>query len=183
MKTKLADLWKPAMGINIKDLKPGIFLFQFYHKDDLSWVQNNGPWTFDNALLVLNIIKSGEDPTKVSFLKPIFGFKSMIYQGVYVWDSSRKLGKFFGTFLHYDLKNNSSIWREFMRIRVRLDIRKPLKRRKKICKKDKSEVVVNCKYEKLGEICFLCGLLFHTDRFCPKNLEATKLGYVFDLDV
>lgn len=31
MKSKLADVWRPIHGINIKDLKPGIFLFQFYH--------------------------------------------------------------------------------------------------------------------------------------------------------
>lgn len=34
-KTKLADVWKPTMGINIKELTTGIFLFQFYHKEDL----------------------------------------------------------------------------------------------------------------------------------------------------
>lgn len=65
MKSKLADLWKPAMGINIKSIKKRLYLFQFYHKDDLNWVINNGPWTFDNVLLVSNIIKAGEDPTKV----------------------------------------------------------------------------------------------------------------------
>lgn len=36
MRTKLADLWRPAIGINIKSLKSGIFLFQFYHKDDMN---------------------------------------------------------------------------------------------------------------------------------------------------
>lgn len=35
MKAKLADIWRPVRGINIKDLKPGIFLFQFYHIDDM----------------------------------------------------------------------------------------------------------------------------------------------------
>ncbi|KAL8093379.1 hypothetical protein AgCh_035304 [Apium graveolens] len=71
MKSKLADLWKPAMGINIKSIKEGLYLFQFYHKDDLNWVINNGPWTFDNVLLVSNIIKAGEDPTKVPLSKEI----------------------------------------------------------------------------------------------------------------
>lgn len=27
MKSKLADIWRPTMGINIKELKPGLFLF------------------------------------------------------------------------------------------------------------------------------------------------------------
>ena len=45
------------------------------------------------------------------------------------------LGDFFGEFLEYDSKNNSSLWREFMCIKVRLDVRMPLKRKKKITKK------------------------------------------------
>ncbi|KAL8106936.1 hypothetical protein AgCh_023655 [Apium graveolens] len=36
MKTKMADVWRPTMGINIKEIEPGIFLFQFYHKEDIS---------------------------------------------------------------------------------------------------------------------------------------------------
>lgn len=27
MKSKLADVWRPAMGIHIKELEPGFFLF------------------------------------------------------------------------------------------------------------------------------------------------------------
>lgn len=48
-KIKMADLWKPAMGIN---MKPLLFLFQFYHRDDIQWVVSNDPWIFDGALLV-----------------------------------------------------------------------------------------------------------------------------------
>lgn len=33
------------------------------------WVRNGGPWSFDNALLVLNVISPGEDPTKVPLLE------------------------------------------------------------------------------------------------------------------
>lgn len=59
-----------------------------------------------------------------------------------------------------------------MRLKIRVDFRKPLTRKKKICKKDKSEVIVQCKYEKLGDFCFVCGLLSHTERFCKKKLEG-----------
>ncbi|XP_074355968.1 uncharacterized protein LOC141695634 [Apium graveolens] len=138
MKTKMADLWKPAMGINIKDLKPGLFLFQFYHKDDMKWVSSNGPWTFDGALLVTNVIKVGEDPTRVSLFEVDFWIQIHDLPVGYMSEVvGKQLGNFFGSFLQYDSKINSSIWREFMRLRVRVDIRKPLKRRKKICKKDK----------------------------------------------
>lgn len=59
-----------------------------------------------------------------------------------------------------------------MRLKIRVDVRKPLKRKKNIVKKDKPEVVVNFKYEKLGEFCFICGLLSYTERFCKKKLDG-----------
>lgn len=37
-----------------------------------------------------------------------------------------------------------------MRLKIRVEVRKSLKRKKKICKKDKSEFVVQYKYERLG---------------------------------
>lgn len=53
-----------------------------------------------------------------------------------------------------------------------MDVRRPLKRKKKICKRDKSEVIVQCKYERLGDFCFIYGLLSHTKRFCKKKFEG-----------
>lgn len=59
----------------------------------------------------------------------------------------KKLGDFFGEFSEYDQKNNTSIWRECIRINVRLDVRKPLKFRKKIVKQNGTEVIVMRIYE------------------------------------
>lgn len=62
MKTKMVGIWRPIIGINIKEIKSGLFLFQFYHKDDLVWVQKGGPWSFDNTLLVFNNIALAGGP-------------------------------------------------------------------------------------------------------------------------
>lgn len=83
----------------------------------------------------------------------------------------KQLGDFFGEFVQYDAKNNSSIWMEYMRIKIRVDVRKPLKRRKKIKRKNGTEFMVTCKYERLGEFCFICGLMSHTERFCRRNID------------
>lgn len=65
MKSKMADVWKPAMGINIKEIETGIFLFQFYHKEDLQWVMRGGPWSFDKAMLIVTPIPDGKEPPQV----------------------------------------------------------------------------------------------------------------------
>ena len=172
MMSKMADVWKPAMGINIKELDTGVFIFQFYHNEDMRWVLNGGPWSFDNAMLVMETIPLGVEPMKVSLWHLNIwiqihdlptGFMSEIV--------GKQLGNFFGEFLEYDPKNNSSIWRECMRLKIRLDVRKPLKRKKKITRKNGGDFIVNCKYERLGEFCFICGLISHTDRFCRRFLD------------
>lgn len=177
MKSKMADIWKPAMGINIKTLRPGLYLFQFYHKDDMMWMMNNGPWTFDNAILVTSIIPAGGDPTKVPLHEVEFWIQLYdIPSGLMTEAVGKQLGNFFGSFVKYDSSNNTSIWREYMRLRIKVDVRRPLKRKKKICRRDRTECVVHCKYEKLGDFCFLCGLLTHTERFCKKRLEKNVIS-------
>lgn len=171
MKSKLADVWKPMMGINIKELEQGIYLFQFYHQDDMQWVSNGGPWMFDNAMMILEKVAPGEDPLQVQLWHlNIWIQLHDLPMGFMSETVGQQLGNFFGEFVQYDAKNNSSIWREYMRIKIRLDVRKPLKRKKKIVKKDGKEIIVNCKYERLGDFCFSCGMVTHTDRFCRKFL-------------
>lgn len=55
MKTKMVDVWKPTTSINIKKIDMKIFFSQFYHKEDMLWVFNGGPWSFDNAMLIVDI--------------------------------------------------------------------------------------------------------------------------------
>lgn len=49
-----------------------------------------------------------------------------------------------------------------------MDVRKPLKRKKKLVKRDWTKVIVTCKYKRLGEFCFTCGILTHTERYCTR---------------
>ncbi|XP_074346361.1 uncharacterized protein LOC141685139 [Apium graveolens] len=137
MKSKVADIWHPPRGINIKDLKPGIFLFQFYHADDKEWMLNGGPWNFDGAMLVLNKIRSGEDPLEVSLTYLQFWIQLVgVPSGLMIETTGKQLANFFGSFLAYEPNNNSSIWRDFMRIKISFDVRQPLKHKKKIRKKN-----------------------------------------------
>lgn len=69
MKSKLADVWRPSMGLSVKELDQGLFLFQFYRKEDMQWVLRGGPWSFDNAMVALDKVEAGQNPVDV---KPCF---------------------------------------------------------------------------------------------------------------
>lgn len=110
MKSKLPDMWKPAMGISIKDLEQDVFLFQFYKKEDMQWVMNGGPWSFDNVMLALETVTAGEDPANVrTWYVNIWIQLHNLPMGYMMEIVGRQLGNFFGEFLEYDAKNNTSI--------------------------------------------------------------------------
>ncbi|XP_074346135.1 uncharacterized protein LOC141684894 [Apium graveolens] len=98
-KSKIADVWKPTMGINIKELDNGIFLFQFFHKEDMQWVMKGGPWSFDNIMMILEPIGMGENPTKVK----LWSLKIWIQihdlpMGLMMESIGKQLGNFFGVY-------------------------------------------------------------------------------------
>lgn len=91
--------------------------------------------------------------------------------GYFSEKTGKLLGDFIGTFLEYDAQNSMSIWRDFMRVRTRLDVRYPLKRCKKLVLTGGRDVKVKFRYEKLPIFCYICGRIGHMDCFCPKILS------------
>lgn len=78
------------------------------------------------------------------------------------------LGDFIGEFLEYDAHNSANFWRQYMRIRVFIEVRQPLRRTKKIKRQGGDARVVGFKYERLDVFCYLCGMLGHMESCCEK---------------
>nr|XP_023904040.1 uncharacterized protein LOC112015827 [Quercus suber] len=60
----------------------------------------------------------------------------------------------------------------FMRVRVEVDITKPLCRGKKISWDEKGDGWVAFMYERLPNICYWCGLVLHDDKDCIQWLNS-----------
>ncbi|CAN1821827.1 hypothetical protein LINPERHAP1_LOCUS29698 [Linum perenne] len=60
-----------------------------------------------------------------------------------------------------------------MRIRVRLDVRRSLKR-EKIIRKSNKELKVTFMYERLPTFCYICGRIGHIDRFCEVRFRISE---------
>jgi hypothetical protein len=87
----------------------------------------------------------------------------------------KTLANYIGTFVEYDKNNKGSFWREYMRIKVRVDVRQPLKKDSRVKNQGGAWCIVNFKYEKLGVFCFVCGILGHSENRC-----ATRFSLVDD---
>ncbi|CAH9074324.1 unnamed protein product [Cuscuta europaea] len=62
-----------------------------------------------------------------------------------------------------------------MRIRVRIDLGKPLKRKLFLQKEEGVNFCVRFCYEKLPSFCFLCGIIVHAESHCPRKKRGHEL--------
>jgi hypothetical protein len=176
MEERLPSIWRPGQGVTITQAGENRFHFQFYHEWDVERVLQNGPWTFEGFLLVLKKLEIGEAIAEVQFNKAevwvqVFNLPHG-YMNEYV---GMLIGCHIGRFVKYDESNYYGPWRMYMRIRVALNIAEPLRRSMVLEKEDGTAVNVSFKYERLGVFCYICGIMGHTDSFCPRRLEP---GYV-----
>lgn len=81
------------------------------------------------------------------------------------------IGNYVGTFIKNDTNNYNGVWRDYFRVRVRINIEVPLRRKMKLKRKEGEWVWVTFKYEHAPTFCFICGIIGHSERFCPKLVQ------------
>ncbi|XP_060963951.1 uncharacterized protein LOC133033270 [Cannabis sativa] len=182
----MAFLWQPGMGMYVKELNPNLFLFQFYHEVDIQRVIDGSPWTYDRKPFIFTRLKEGDNPRLVKINHVDMWVQLHDLQtGNMTLSVVTALENFIGTFLESDPNNFLGVWRDCLRIRVRINVEKPIKRRMKISIDDSSWYWVNFKYERLPTFCFICGIIGHTERFCPrlflKPLHLQEKPYTLEL--
>ncbi|CAN0839367.1 hypothetical protein LINGRAHAP2_LOCUS2555 [Linum grandiflorum] len=69
-----------------------------------------------------------------------------------------------------------------MRIQVELDVRRPLRRTKKVRLQGDISTVCNFKYERLQTFCYICGIMGHAEKYCKTHyhLPADKITRQWD---
>lgn len=129
MKERLAEVWRPVKGVSIKEAVPGVFLFQFYHAMDMERIMKGGPWSFDNHLLVLGRMKLGVPLDQIPLFHTEFWVQAHnLPIGFMTVAMGKLLANYIGKFVDYDPANNACVWRKYMRLRILVDVRQPLKK-------------------------------------------------------
>lgn len=130
MQNVLASVWRPKEGVKIHDLGGMWYSFVFYHPLDLRKVVEGGPWSFEHGMLVYKQIAGEEDPQVVPLNKADIWIQVYDVPKGFVSESIlQSIANFIGCFVKSDPMNLNGIWKTYYRIRVKIDVSKPLKRR------------------------------------------------------
>lgn len=86
----------------------------------------------------------------------------------------KSIGNYVGKFLESDSRNFKGMFRNYLRIRVAVDIHRPLKKQMSIKKPGGEWLWIKFKYERLPSFCFYCGKIGHTEKLCEELFDSPQ---------
>lgn len=138
-------------------------------------VMEDGPWSFEQNLLILKRLEPNVSPLEADLTSTEFWIQAHNVPANFITEKvATVIGSSLGELMAVDHKNFDGTWKQFLRVRVLIDITKPLKRKMKMKKNGGECFWIEFKYERLPNFCFLCGIIGHTERFCFKHFEGVN---------
>lgn len=175
MKKTLAALWRPGRGVYIREVGVNLYLFQFYHEVDIKRVVDGSPWSFNRKALIIARMKKGDILKNVRLNKLDLWVQIHDLKAGFMTEKIvTEVGNYIGGFVESCQRNFTGAWKEYLRVRVTIDLEKLLKRRMKIRKAGDGWEWITFKYENVPTFCFICGKLGHSEKFCNILFEKTE---------
>ncbi|KAK6140252.1 hypothetical protein DH2020_026050 [Rehmannia glutinosa] len=163
-------LWSPRHGLSCKPLGDNSILFQFRNRVDKQKVIAGSPWLFDKALLALSEVSGTQIGSQLEIKTCPFWIQvHNTPLGLMNRNFATTAANTIGSFIALDVDSEGLAIGRFLRIRVNLDISKPLRRVIK-ASLNGTDYILPIKYERLPNFCYFCGIIGHGDRECESRL-------------
>ncbi|KAL8554502.1 hypothetical protein ACS0TY_002617 [Phlomoides rotata] len=162
----MKKVMNPPLGFTAKEIRKNLFSFQFQLTSDLTVVLMKEPWLFKKNIVALQELDRGEQPSAVVFNKAPLWIR--IYDLPIASRNEKVLiaiASKCGTLIEIDPESINGIGRS-ARLKVRVDIQKPLKKGLNLEMKNSKPLWINFKYERLTSFCYYCGMLGHMKWEC-----------------
>ncbi|KAH7843900.1 hypothetical protein Vadar_022074 [Vaccinium darrowii] len=172
LKDTLKKVWGVKNEVNIIDVENNMFLFRFSSEAQMQRVITEGPWSFDNQLVVMKKWEPGMRADNVQFHHADFWIQLWGLPFEYIsGEIATIVGRRIGEVVDVDEKSIKEDRGKFVRVRVRICIDKPLKRGGNLVDGEGNKVWISYKYERLPIFCYYCGMLGHEERYCQSKWE------------
>jgi hypothetical protein len=161
--------WMPTKSISFKVIGENLFLLEFEDYGDKSLVLEGCPWDFDGNLFAI------EDYNGITPLD------NMDFENVAFWVRmfdlplacmskavGQQLGTTVGEVLEVDTNDDGMGWGEFLIVRIKINVKKPLARGRMLKIRDRS-YWISFRYENIPRFCFRCGIISHGRMGCPEG--------------
>jgi hypothetical protein len=170
-------VWKMNSECKILEVGMDILQFKFNTGFQLNWVVENGPWSFENNLLLLRRWEKGLSTRNLSFTHTPFWIQIWGLPFDLVSEQTGEIiGGRIGKYISGDDHKGPSDQAKFLRIKVEVQVDKPLRRGGYVSSPEGGKAWVDYRYERLPTFCYCCGKLGHDDRDCTSPEEMVTNG-------
>lgn len=77
---RMAGVWRPVKKVEIQEIEPLIYCLRFFHELDVDRVLSNGPWSFEQRLVVVKKFDLGMVPAMYLCSTLNSGYRFMIFR-------------------------------------------------------------------------------------------------------
>lgn len=166
--------WKPSGTPSFKVLGDNLFLVDFVTGRDKQRVLEGRPWVFEGSLFAIEDFDGLTPPSKYLFDKAAFWVRMynlpLACMSMVV---GQQIGSSMGNVDEVDVDEGGMGWGESLRVKITLDLHKPLSRGRKL-KINGASMLIGFQYERLPKFCFDCGVIKHGATGCAVRRGARK---------
>ncbi|XP_012858989.1 PREDICTED: uncharacterized protein LOC105978120 [Erythranthe guttata] len=171
IKSNVLRLLQPVKACEIDTLGPNRFIIRFQHRLDYLHARSGCPWLVDKNALLFQDLDADNDPTSLDInmmdiVLRIHNLHLSMRTEYIVTQICSKIGE-----LVEIIKPKPAAYVPYMRVKIRIDVTKSLKRGMNLHNPDGTKNWAAFSYERLPNFCFLCGVVGHGENRCPARYD------------
>ncbi|OMO73700.1 hypothetical protein CCACVL1_17176, partial [Corchorus capsularis] len=167
----LSNMWHGKDAPTIRKFGGNIFGFAFKSEKAMNLALDNSPWTVMGNCLSLKKWEVEEVISDIHFEEVQYWIQIHgLPLEMQTDENVKRVGSRLGIVICADkVEWGGMIWRSFLRVRVAIDTSKPLLPGFWVPRDGKDMLRVRLKYERLGDFCYGCGKIGHTQKSYETN--------------
>ncbi|KAE9445306.1 hypothetical protein C3L33_22796, partial [Rhododendron williamsianum] len=173
--------WRTEEDFTISPWGDNVYAFGFKNEDDLCRIISKSPWSVMGSILILRKWDQKKSFSELDFsLSPFWVQIHGLPLGFLNVKTGSAIAKSFGDVIAVEDPGERGRLANYLRIRVWLDVSKPLKKGFFLRRPKEDDLWVKFKYERLSDFCYGCGKISHTVNDCKERCSFAAKDWVYD---
>ncbi|KAE9461554.1 hypothetical protein C3L33_06540, partial [Rhododendron williamsianum] len=173
--------WRTEEEFSISAWKDNIYAFGFKNDDDLCRIISKGPWSVMGSLLILRKWDQSKTFSDLDFsFSPFWIQIHGLPLGFLNPKAGMEIAKSLGEVITVEEPGERGKLANFLRVRIWVDITKPLKKGFFLRRAKEEDIWISFKYERLSDFCYGCGIVGHSVNDCKEKSSLVAKKWSFD---